>query len=77
MLQTSDCSSFKISEGLNYFGLFCLVPRRLSRCESARKGRREGETGLASLLSPFHGSLRFVTSHLRFALALIRKKQSA
>ena len=52
----------------------CLEPRRLSLDENVRtkEGGKE-ETDIASLLSPSHGPLCYVTSHLRFAPASVRK----
>ena len=41
----------------------------------AGKGRQERENGFTSPTSPFHCPLRFVTSHLRFALAPIRNRK--
>ena len=43
-------------------------------CAQRKAGRRKrARWRFASLLSPFHGTLRFVTSHSRYALALVRK----
>ena len=56
----------------------CLVPRRLSFDENVRakeSGKETtGKTRFACRLYPSHGSLRFITSHSRFALASAMRK---
>ena len=65
-----------VSYLLAYYSSFAASYPDVSLKENlrAKEGGKEqtGETRFASLLSPSHGPLRFVTSHSRFALASMR-----